>query len=243
MSSTEAKPSPLVRFLPLIVVALALAVFFSLGLQRYVSLDALRENRTALAAFVQGNLPAALLLYMALYVALVSISFPGAGFLTITGGFLFGVWGTVPTVLAATIGACVVFLAAKTALGGALREKAGGFIAKFEEGFREGEFSYILLLRLVPAFPFWVVNVVPAFLGATLGKYALATLLGIIPGSFVFTSIGAGAGAVFDAGGQLTLKGVMTQPDVLLPVFGLAALSMIPIAVKALRRRSAAAES
>ncbi len=227
------------RFLPLIVIAAGLAAFFGLGLNRYISIEALRENREALQAFVAANLLLAVFAYMAIYALLVAISFPGAGLLTIFGGFLFGLWGTIPTVIAATIGAVAIFLVAKTALGESLRARAGGFIAKFEEGFRKGEFSYLLVLRLVPAFPFWIVNVVPAFLNADLRKYALATLIGIIPGSFVYTSIGAAAGAVFDQGGELRLTGVMTKPEVLLPIAGLIVLSLIPIALKALQRRPA----
>jgi uncharacterized membrane protein YdjX (TVP38/TMEM64 family) len=233
--STPKPKSGIGRFVPLLVIGAGLAAFFGLGLHRYVSIDTLRDNREALQSFVGANLMLAVLAYMAVYAALVAISFPGAGLLTIFGGFLFGLWGTVPTVIAATIGAVIIFLVAKTALGESLRARAGGFMARFEEGFRQGEFSYLLVLRLVPAFPFWIVNVVPAFLKADLRKYALATLIGIIPGSFVFTSIGAAAGAVFDQGGELRLTGVMTQPEVLLPIAGLIVLSLIPIALKALR--------
>jgi uncharacterized membrane protein YdjX (TVP38/TMEM64 family) len=237
------KPSGVGRFLPLIIIAAGLAAFFGFGLHRYISIEALRDNRDALQGFVAANLPLAVFVYVAVYALLVAISFPGAGLLTIFGGFLFGLWGTAPTVIAATLGAVAIFLVAKTALGESLRTKAGGFIAKFEEGFRKGEFSYLLVLRLVPAFPFWIVNVVPAFLNADLRKYALATLIGIIPGSFVYTSIGAAAGAVFDQGGELRLTGVMTQPEVLLPIAGLIVLSLIPIAMKAFQRNSPAGEA
>jgi uncharacterized membrane protein YdjX (TVP38/TMEM64 family) len=238
-SAPAPKKSGLARFLPLAVIALALAAFFGLGLHRYVSLETLRDNRATLQGFVSDNLVLALAVYVGVYAALVAISFPGAGLLTIFGGFLFGLWGTVPTVIAATIGAVAIFLVAKTAFGDTLRRRASGFIAKFEEGFRQGEFSYLLALRLVPAFPFWIVNVVPAFLGADLRKYALATLIGIIPGTFVYTSIGAAAGTVFDQGGELQLTGVMTQPAVLLPIVGLILLSLIPVAMKALKRSPA----
>jgi uncharacterized membrane protein YdjX (TVP38/TMEM64 family) len=220
------------RLWPLAVIALALAAFFYFGLNQYFTLDALRENRVALQDFVAQNYWQAILIFMAVYALAVAMSFPGASFMTIVGGFLFGLWGTLPTVIAATLGATGIFLIARSALGESLRKAAGGYVEKFEAGFKEGEFSYLLTLRLIPAFPFWVVNIVPALLNANLAKYIAATFLGIIPGTFVFTSIGNGAGAAFDAGKDVQLTGVMTQPEILLPILGLIALSLIPVAYR-----------
>jgi uncharacterized membrane protein YdjX (TVP38/TMEM64 family) len=220
------------RLWPLAIIALALAAFFYFGLNQYFTLDALRENRETLQTFVAANYWQALLIFMAVYALAVAMSFPGASFMTIVGGFLFGLWGTVPTVIAATLGATGIFLIARSALGESLRKAAGGYVDKFEAGFKEGEFSYLLTLRLIPAFPFWVVNIVPALLNANLAKYVAATFLGIIPGTFVFTSIGNGAGAAFDAGEDVKLTGVMTQPEILLPILGLIALSLIPVAYR-----------
>lgn len=220
------------RLWPLAIIALALAAFFYFGLNQYFTLDALRENRETLQTFVAANYWQALVIFMAVYALAVAMSFPGASFMTIVGGFLFGLWGTVPTVIAATLGATGIFLIARSALGESLRKAAGGYVDKFEAGFKEGEFSYLLTLRLIPAFPFWVVNIVPALLNANLAKYVAATFLGIIPGTFVFTSIGNGAGAAFDAGEDVKLTGVMTQPEILLPILGLIALSLIPVAYR-----------
>ena len=217
------------RLLPLGAVALALAAFFYFGLNEYFTLDALRENRAALQQFVAANYWQAILLFIAIYALAVAVSFPGASFMTIAGGLLFGLWGTIPTVIAATLGATGIFLIARSAFGESLRKAAGGYVDKFEQGFKEGEFSYLLTLRLIPAFPFWVVNIVPALLNANLGKYVAATFLGIIPGSFVYTSIGNGAGAAFDAGQDVQLTGVMTKPEILLPILGLIVLSLIPV--------------
>lgn len=226
------KLSPMTRLWPLAIIALALAAFFYFGLNQYFTLDALRENRVALQEFVAQNYWQAILIFMAVYALAVAMSFPGASFMTIVGGFLFGLWGTIPTVIAATVGATGIFLIARSALGESLRKAAGGYVEKFEQGFKEGEFSYLLTLRLIPAFPFWVVNIVPALLNANLAKYVAATGLGIVPGTFVYTSIGNGAGAAFDAGQDVKLTGVMTQPEILLPILGLIVLSLIPIAYR-----------
>lgn len=218
------------RLLPLGVIALALVAFFASGLHRYFSLDALQDNRDALKAFVASNLVAALALFMAVYAAAVAISFPGASILTIFGGFLFGLWtGTAAVVVGATLGATAIFLAAKFALGDMLRSRAGGFVRRLEEGFRQDAFNYLFMLRLIPAVPFWVLNIVPGLLDVKTRDYVLATFLGILPGTFVYVSIGNGIGAVFDAGEEPTLSGILLQPEILLPIAGLVGLAAIPI--------------
>jgi uncharacterized membrane protein YdjX (TVP38/TMEM64 family) len=211
--------------------------FFAFGLQDYLSLKMLKHNRAELLDWVSARPVVAPLVYILVYAAVVSFSLPGGAVLTITGGFLFGtVFGSAYAVIGATIGAVIVFLAARTALGDMLRARAGGAIKRMEEGFREDAFSYLLVLRLVPLFPFFVVNLVPAFLGVGLGVYAAATLLGIIPGAFVFASVGSGVGAVFDAGEKPDLKILFTAP-VLLPIIGMAVLALVPVAYKRLKKK------
>jgi uncharacterized membrane protein YdjX (TVP38/TMEM64 family) len=229
MTNDNPPPASWTRLWPLAVVALALAAFFYFGLHKYFTVEALRENRAALQAYVAANYWQSVLIFMGIYAVAVAMSFPGASFMTIAGGLLFGLWGTIPTVIAATAGATGIFLIARSAFGASLRRAAGSYVENFEKGFKEGEFSYLLTLRLIPAFPFWVVNIVPALLNASLPKYVAATFLGIIPGTFVFTSIGNGAAAAFDAGQDLQLTGVMTKPEILLPILGLIALSLIPV--------------
>lgn len=235
MTETTPEPAPARkglarRLLPLGVIALALAAFFASGLHRYFSLDALQDNREALKAFVASNLIVALGLFVAVYAAAVAISFPGASILTIFGGFLFGLWiGTGAVVIGATLGATAIFLAAKFALGDMLRSRAGGFVRRLEEGFRKDAFSYLFMLRLIPAVPFWVLNIVPGLLDVKTRDYVLATLLGILPGTFVYVSIGNGIGAVFDAGEEPTLSGILLQPEILLPIAGLVLLAAIPV--------------
>ena len=225
------------RVVPLVLLAVGLAAFFVFDLNQYVSLDALKTHRETLQSWVvnYGVLTAAI--FMLVYALAVAFSVPGAVFITIAGGFMFGPYlGTVYVVVGATIGAVGVFLAAKYALGDVLRARAGPAIKRMEAGFRENEMSYLLILRLVPLFPFWLVNLVPAFLGVSLRTYTIGTLLGIIPGAFVYALVGVGAGAVLDAGGDLNL-GIIFEPRFLAPIIGLAVLACIPIVYKKIRGR------
>jgi uncharacterized membrane protein YdjX (TVP38/TMEM64 family) len=233
MSETAPPPSLMKRLLPLAVIAVALAAFFALGLNRYFTLDALRDNRETLRGWVESNPLQAMALFVAAYAAAVAISFPGASILTIFGGYLFGLWpGTPLVVIAATIGATIVFLASKSALGGMLSKRAGGFVSRMEEGFRKGELSYMFVLRLAPVFPFWGVNIAAGLLGVSLRNFVIGTLFGIIPGSFVYASIGAAAGAAFDAGEDISLSGVLLKPETLTPIIGLILLALIPVFLK-----------
>lgn len=225
------------RFVPLGLLVVGLAAFFVLGFDRYLSLGALRENREDLCAFVGSNAVAASAIFFVLYALMTALSVPGGVVLTIVGGFLFGiVWGSVLVIAGATVGAVGIFLAARTALGDVLRRRAGPWIARLETGFRRDAVSYLLMLRLVPVAPFWLVNLVPAFLGVPLFTYAWTTLVGIIPGTVVYIAVGNGLGATLDAGVEPDL-GIIFQPAVLLPLVGLALLALLPVAVRTLRAR------
>jgi len=159
--------------------------------------------------------------------------------MTIAGGFLFGaVLGTAWVVLSATLGATILFVIAKTSLGDLLRAKAGPWLRKMENGFKENALSYLLVLRLIPLFPFFVVNLVPAFLGVPLRTYVIGTLLGIVPGSFVFATVGAGLGSIFDSNEAFTATGILT-PEIVTALVGLSLLSLLPVAYKAVAARRA----
>lgn len=216
---------------PLIVLVAGLGLFFALGLDQYVTFDALRDNRETLLSLVADHRVLSILLFTLAYIAVAAFSLPGGAIMSITGGFLFGLYfGTIAIVVGATIGASILFIAAKTAFGDALRAKIGDgkVIAKMERGFRENAFNYMLVLRLVPLFPFFVVNLVPAFLGVPLRTYVIATFVGIIPGAAVFASVGNGLGAIFDQGETPDL-GIIFQPQILGPILGLALLALIPV--------------
>lgn len=225
------------RFLPLALLAAALAAFFAFGLQDWVDLDVLRRHRLWLTAQVHEHYLLALLAYMAIYAVAVAVSVPGGAALTIAGGFLFGQFvGCAATVVAATLGATTLFLAARTALGDPLRARAGPWLRRLEQGFAENALSYLLVLRLVPLFPFFVVNLVPAFLGVKLRTYFIGTLVGIIPGTFVYASVGAGLGALFEAGGDFSVQNVLS-PEIIVALVGLALLALLPVAYKRMVRR------
>ena len=223
---------------PLFVIAGAMALFFAFGLGKYLSFDALRENRHLLAMLVEDHAILSIVAFAAVYAAVTALSVPGGAVLSIAGGFLFGsLLGTASIVVGATIGATAIFIAARTALGEALRKRAGPWLSRMEEGFKENAFSYLLVLRLVPLFPFFVVNLVPALLGVPLRTYVLGTLIGIIPGAFVFASVGAGLGSVFDSNQAFTPASALT-PEVITALVGLSVLSLVPVAYKKFKARS-----
>ena len=223
------------RLWPLYGLAAGLALFFALGLQRYVTPAALSEYSAELKAL--SALWWSPLLFMLVYALAVAFSLPGGAVMTIAGGYMFGqILGTLSVVVAATVGATCLFLIARSALGDVLRSKAGSAVARMEAGFRENAFNYLLVLRLVPLFPFWLVNLVPAFLGVRLTTYVTGTFLGIIPGTFVFATVGAGLESVLSQGGELTLSGILT-PKVVTALVGLAVLALIPVAYKRIKAR------
>jgi uncharacterized membrane protein YdjX (TVP38/TMEM64 family) len=217
------------RFLPVVILLLAVAAAFALGINDYISFEQLERNRMRLLELVNRHPVLAPFAFMLLYAVAIALSIPGGAVLTVTGGFLFGVAaGTLYAVVAATLGATVVFLIAKTAFGDSLRRKTGPALRRMEAGFRENALNYLLFLRLIPVFPFWLVNLVSAFLGVPLRTYVVATALGIIPGTLVYASVGNGLGAVFEAGGRPDL-GTIFEPQIILPIIGLAVLALLPV--------------
>lgn len=225
------------RILPIAVIVCGFAAFFVFDLDSYMTFDTLKQNRQWLMGQVAEHSLVTVLAFIGLYALIVAFSLPGATVMTLTGGFLFGQWfGTAWNVIGATIGATLLFLAARTALGDVLRHKAGPWLQKLEAGFRKNALSYLLFMRLVPAFPFFVVNLVPAFLGVRLRTFVVTTLFGIIPGAFVYTSIGAGLGAIFDRGEEFSASEALT-PEIMAGLAGLAVLSLLPVAIKSWRAR------
>lgn len=230
--SPKAAGFSVTRLWPVALLLAGLVAFFAFDLDRFLSFEALRENRAFLTEWTSANQLLAIVIYAGVYIVVVAFSLPGGAVMTISGGFLFGpIIGTSATVIAATIGASLLFIAARTALGDVLRAKAGPAIRRMEDGFRENELSYMFVLRLVPLFPFFLVNLAPAFLGVSLRTYVIATLFGIIPGTFVYTLVGNGLGTVFDAGGTPDL-GIIFKPEILFPILGLALLALIPVIYK-----------
>jgi uncharacterized membrane protein YdjX (TVP38/TMEM64 family) len=268
---TRARFSPR-RLFPLAVIALAAVIVFATGSHRYLSLETLVRNRVALAEFVGTQYWATLVAFVAIYIGVVALSIPGALFLTIGGGILFGwIIGGTAVIIGATTGAIIIFLIVKSlgpqllaALWAILMRRATGSFARFlsatqrrgealAEGFRADAFSYLLFLRLVPIFPFWLVNLVPALAGVRLATFAVATALGIIPATFAFAFVGAGLDSVIvaqeaayracmaagkaDCRLDFDLKSALT-PELLGAFVALGIVALVPVVVKRLRARS-----
>lgn len=228
------------RFWPLAALAAALVLAWALGLRRHVSLAALAEHREALAGLVAARPVYAALLYFAAYACAVAVSIPAGPVLTMAGGLLFGRWvGAALAVSASTAGACALFLVVRSALAPAVAERAGPFMERLRPGLERDGFWFLLSLRLLPFVPFSVGSIAPALVGMPLPAFAAATALGILPGTVVFAGLGAGLDEVLARGGQPDLS-VMLSAPVLLPLLGLAALSLA--ALWGRRRRARGSE-
>lgn len=234
---TRTRARPMLRRLPLIVIAVV-ALIGAYVLRDILTFETLRDNREALIAFRDANYAATVAVFMLAYVAIVAFSLPGATIATLTGGFLFSSFpGVLFNVSAATLGAIGIFLAARWGLGerlAARMEASEGTVRRIKDGIDENQWSMLFLIRLVPAVPFFVANLVPALVGVPLSRFALSTFFGIIPGGLVYTSVGAGLGEVF-ARGETPDLGIIFEPQILFPILGLCALAALPILIKALR--------
>jgi len=220
------------RLTPLLVLLAALALFFALGLEHRLGFDALRAQHQALAAWVNLHPWSAPLIYMAIYALVVLLSLPAAALMTISGGYLFGAWaGAAYAVIAATLGATALFLIAKGSLGDFLLARAGPGLQRMRAGFAENAFHYLLALRLVPLFPFFLVNLVPAFLGVRWTTYVAATFIGIMPAAFVYALVGSGIGTLFERGGSFSAAEALT-PQLIAGLCGLAVLALLPVAYR-----------
>jgi uncharacterized membrane protein YdjX (TVP38/TMEM64 family) len=229
--------SHLKRFAPLLLILAVLVGGLVVGLQHQLSWAALAAHQAALRTWVEAEPFATAVLYAAVYALAVAISFPGAVWITVTGGLLFGTaLGAALAVVGSTSGAVLLVLAARTALGPFLARRAGRLIEGLRPRMRRDGFSYVLALRLIPVVPFWLTNLAAAVAGVRLSHFAAATLIGTIPASTVFASIGAGVGSVLAAGQTPDLL-VIFSPPVLLPLLGLAVLALLPVAWR--RRRAA----
>jgi uncharacterized membrane protein YdjX (TVP38/TMEM64 family) len=224
------------RWLPLLVILAAIVAAFVFGVPQALSWSALGTRQAALMQATQAHPAASVLLYVGVYALVVALSVPVGVVLSVAGGLLFGtVLGAASAVVGATIGAVLLFMAVRIALGPLLARRAPRLLARIGPGLERDGFSYLLALRLIPAFPFWLVNLAPALVGMRLLPYAAATFIGVIPAAFVFASIGAGVGGVLAAGERPDV-GVIVSPHVLGPLIGLAGLSLLPVLWRRWRR-------
>lgn len=236
-SVTQPPNTQITRYLPLLAVLIGAGVGWFL-FRDYLSFQALADNREALLAFRDANYMLTVGLFIVAYALIVAFSLPGATIATLTGGFLFATFpGAFFNVFGATVGATAIFLAAKTSFGaklGAKLEGSEGVTKTFKDAIDENQWSALFLLRLVPAVPFFIANLLPAFFEVPLRRYVISTFLGILPGAVVYTSVGAGLGEVFERGETPNL-GIIFEPQILLPILGLCALATLPIILKAVR--------
>jgi uncharacterized membrane protein YdjX (TVP38/TMEM64 family) len=240
------------RVLPLALLVAAAVTILAMGWHRALSLESLVRHREEIDAFVTTNRAAALAAFGAIYVAAVALSLPGAVFLTISGGLVFGTFaGAAVAVVAATAGATLLFLVARSAIGGWMVRRVGPLAERLAENFRRDAFSYILFLRLVPIFPFWIVNLVPALCGACLMPFVAATAIGVIPATIAFAFLGSGLDSAIAsqaaaykaclAAGQpdchldFDLKAAAT-PELLAALAALSLFALVPIVLKRLKR-------
>lgn len=226
------------RRLPLIAIVIA-AISGAVLLREHLSFESLLDHRSALLAYRDSHYLLASLGFVMAYILLVAFSVPGAIWVTLAGGFLFGLFpGLIYNLIGATSGAVLVFLAARAGIGAEVDAKikaSGGLAARMSRALVENEISALLTMRLVPGMPFFLVNLIPAFFGTTLRRFAWTTALGMIPGTAVFTSVGAGLEHVFAQGGRPDLGIIFSWP-ILLPLLALAALSMLPTVYRYFRK-------
>ena len=227
----------ILRFGPALLVLLAVAVLLRMGLIGRLSIEGLKASRIGLLAFVYAHPIESLLAYMAVYVTTVALSLPTALILTLTGGFLFGPWlGGSASAVSCTSGATIIFMISRLTVGDAVEARTGRRVRALAEEIKKDSFFYILTLRLIPVMPFWLTNVAAGLIAIRPSTFALATLIGIWPVSVIYAGIGSGLGSLFDSGQPLSLHALIT-PKVLLPLAGLAVLSVLPIVYQRWRGR------
>ncbi|MDP3895641.1 MAG: VTT domain-containing protein [Mesorhizobium sp.] len=230
------------RYAPIAVILAGFALGYAMGWHEYFSLAFLAESRDDLNAYVAQHYLSALAGFFVIYVLAVTFSFPVASALTIFGGFLFG-WlaAGAAVAVAATLGATLLFLAARSAFGGFLTRRIGGRAAGLAAGFEKDAFGYLLVLRLAPVFPFFVMNIAPALFNISLRAYVAATFLGILPGTFAYAWLGQGIDSVLDAAkesGQMPSVTDLVTPQITLAFAALALVAAIPTVVRKIRSRN-----
>lgn len=259
VSTISATIATLRRYGPLVVIVATMALVFALGWHHELTLENVVLQRDRFHRLLAEHAGLSVMVYVAVYALIVALSLPCGLILTVAGGLLFG-WlvGGLAAVTGATIGATIVFLIARTAVGETLSERVGPWLAKLSDGFREEALSYMLFLRLVPAFPFWFVNIAPAVLGVPLKTYVVGTILGIIPATFAFASAGAGLDSVILAAKSeyaacVALKGAhackikihassLVTKELILALVLLGLVALIPVVLKRWRKSHAAAK-
>ena len=225
------------KWIPLIIIISVFFIAWFLGLPHYFNFETFKAHQLILEQFISNHLVLSILIYMAIYIITVAFTLPVATFMTLVGGFLFGQWvGVTAVVISATLGACVLFLSAKMASQDLLSKKIGGAAKKMQEGFQENALSYLLTLRLIPLFPFFIVNLAAALFQIPLKTFVLGTFFGIIPGAFVYVSIGIALREVIRK--PEFSPHIVLNPKILIALIGLGILSLLPVFYKYLKEEA-----
>lgn len=224
------------RFLPLASLLAALFLTLGSGLDRYLSFEALAATRSELLLLMEGFATLVVAVFLLIQIAISALSIPAASVATVAGGVLFGpILGTALSVLGQTLGAAIIFLAVRMALRELVVKYAGSAVKRFEAGFQSNAFTYIFILRLLPMIPAWIVNLVPGVTGVPLKTYILATAVGIIPCTAIFSSMGNGLGLLLDAG-KVPDWSIFLTPEIALPLMAVTVLSLLPLGCRVYRR-------
>jgi uncharacterized membrane protein YdjX (TVP38/TMEM64 family) len=228
-------PPALRRFGPLLLIAAVIVAAVMSGAAENLSLDRLESHRQALRALVSAHPLISIAVFVLAYVAMAAIALPGPLVLTVAGGMLFGPWiGSVAVLTGATLGSVALFLACRSAFGDIIRRRAGPRLARVEAMISGRIFEHILILRLLPVFPLGMVTIGSALVGAPTRTFAVASCLGMIPSTVIYTGLGHGLNHVLDAGGRLTPE-MFRSPEILLPLVGLGLLATLPLMLRVFR--------
>ena len=226
------------KIIVLLVIALIAAVFFAFDLQRYLSLSYLQSSRQVLPSYYVDHQLLTIASYMAIYILVAALSFPGAVILTLAGGALFGLWlGLLLVSFASTIGATLAFLSARFLLKDAIQNKFGEKLTAINKGIEEDGPLYLFTLRLVPLFPFFIINLVMGLTPLRTASFYLVSQIGMLPGTFVYVNAGTQLGKIESAAGILSPW--LLFSFVLLGVFPLLAKKVVSAVRKKMRSEEA----
>lgn len=225
------------RFIPILIIFILFIIAYFAGLTKYISYEQLQLHYKELKQLAQSHPVLAPIAYILLYILISALSIPGAVYLTLLGGFIFPQpFSTIYAVSGATTGAFIVYTAAHSALGDSPCKGINLYLEKMEQKFKENAASYLLFLRLVPVFPFWLVNLAPACVGVPIFTFIWTTFFGIMPATFVFTQAGAGLGSILEKGNTFSISNILNT-NVVIALVGLGILSLIPIIIKKIKTK------
>ncbi len=225
------------KYLPILIILILMIITYIYGGFDFLSFDSLKKYHLILQQYLNNHPVVFPIIFMLVYIIAAALSIPGAVFLTMLSGFLFNQpMATIYVVISATIGACIIFLSAKTALGDILKKKAGKLLRKISAGFSKNAANYMLFLRLVPLFPFWLVNIAPAFFNVGFFTYFWTTLVGIIPGSFVFAQAGTGLSSLLKQE-EVTISSFFTI-EIKIALIALGIFALIPVIYKKIKEKN-----